>query len=547
MKEKRVHRKSETGEMIITSYLLLSVFLFINRIIISNLNSDTGNGYFALLYELLSIFYLFFLFTIPHILSKMVEIRTKKAQYQNANRVFQVGRKMLFFYGLTIGLCFFFGAKFISNNIFLLPKSYPALQVLAFIVVLMALIGVYRGHFQGLQSFMPTIFSKALSFILYFIFSILFMKLALNYGEKVGVLLKNSDFIGTYANLGVVISLLISLVFSLFFLVFVYRLFKPGYEKQMLRDRTTIHEPYPLIVHNLFLLHAPCFFLYAIYPIINLIGQILLHHHGNNQGNFAEIVTSYGAYSGSSQILIALPVWLMFPLSLLLEPKLKEKMDLNQMSLLRDRVSVVLKYTYLLMLMFTTLYFVMPDTILLVLFQNKTATAVHLLTTGSLLPIFLGLSLITSALLCSMEQSKHVFIHQIISSVLYLLIVILLFKTKATGVETLMIGKYVFAIALFTLNLLSLRKYGKLKQDYFGIFVVPFLLAVFSGVVLKIMKFILDSFHLPLLTFILLLLFGISIYFVVLCMMKVITEKDLRKLPFLESFIVLLKKGRLLP
>jgi hypothetical protein len=43
----------------------------------------------------------------PQIISRMVDLRTKKGQFQNAHRVFQISKKILYVGGLLIGALIF--------------------------------------------------------------------------------------------------------------------------------------------------------------------------------------------------------------------------------------------------------------------------------------------------------------------------------------------------------------------------------------------------------------------------------------------------------
>ena len=547
MNEHKLTKKEEQGQKIVLSYLLISILLLVYRIMITNKISDIGNSHFAILYEILSIFYLFFLFTMPQIISRMVDLRTKKGQFQNAHRVFQISRKFLFLGGLFMSVLIFFASEIIAKTFFIMPKAQVALQLSAPMFLLMGIMGVYRGYFQGINTLKPTLISKIILSSSVFLLTILFTSLFMNYGTKVAALLQSTNYKYLYGILGIIISLFLGFLCSCFFLVFLYRLYKKTYEKQMLRDRTTIHEPYRMILHNLFILHIPCLMIYIIYPIVNLSAQVIFNHHANKEGTLSQGLVAFGEYSGKSGVLISFPIYLLVSLSLFLEPKVKEKLDLNQLARLRDRISIVLKYSFLFSLFFTVLYISLADVILQVLFHEGSKSAVSQLQFGGLLVIVLGLSVISSALLCSMERCKRVMIHQFIAFICYLLLMIFSIGNMPSAIDSILLAKFTFAIVLLLLNIFVLRKDMRLKQEFLTVYLVPIVLAIITGLLLTGFKLLLQILNLPILTFIILFVVGFFVFFILLCVMKVVTEKDLRKLPFLDGFISILKKGHLLP
>ena len=77
-------------------------------------------------------------------------------------RVFRGALTFAFVVGGTACLILFFGADFIAENIMAMKYSAIAMRVLAPCVLIVAIMCVFRGFFQGNGSMIPTAFSQVL-------------------------------------------------------------------------------------------------------------------------------------------------------------------------------------------------------------------------------------------------------------------------------------------------------------------------------------------------------------------------------------------------
>ena len=69
--------------------------------------------------------------------------------------------------GITFFVCEVFG-DFLAKDLMLEPMSALALKVLGPALLLVSVMGVLRGYFQGLGTMMPTAVSQVLEQILYY-------------------------------------------------------------------------------------------------------------------------------------------------------------------------------------------------------------------------------------------------------------------------------------------------------------------------------------------------------------------------------------------
>ena len=88
--------------------------------------------------------------------------------------------------GGFVALLVFFGADFIATTIMHLDMSAYALRVLAPCILIVALLGVLRGFFQGIGSMIPTAISQVIEQIINAVVSIAGAYVLLNAGKAVG-------------------------------------------------------------------------------------------------------------------------------------------------------------------------------------------------------------------------------------------------------------------------------------------------------------------------------------------------------------------------
>ena len=132
--------------------------------------------------------------------------------------------------GITFLVCEFLG-DFFAADVMEEPMSAMALKVLGPALLLVSVMGVFRGYFQGLGTMMPTAVSQVLEQIFVLIGSIVGASVLYNYGDKVGALLHNKDYAPAYGAAGASIGPVIGAVIGLLFLIFVFAAYKKGAKK----------------------------------------------------------------------------------------------------------------------------------------------------------------------------------------------------------------------------------------------------------------------------------------------------------------------------
>ena len=161
------HKKNEKNFLIQGSILAIAGVITkligaFYRIPLLNIIGTEGNGYYSVAFSIYSVALMLTSYSLPLAVSKLVSARVAIGEYKNANKIFRGAMTFALLAGGIVSLLVFFGADFIATTIMHLDMSAYALRVLAPCILIVALLGVLRGFFQGMGSMIPTAISQVI-------------------------------------------------------------------------------------------------------------------------------------------------------------------------------------------------------------------------------------------------------------------------------------------------------------------------------------------------------------------------------------------------
>lgn len=153
--------------------LILSIATLFTKIIGSlfwapfqNIAGDETVGLYRISFPFYSILLMIASAGIPITVSKFVAERLSQDDQHGARRILTAASVLLSLTGIAAFSLLFFGADFISRVLLDNPPTKYSLQVLAFAVLIVPLMAVIRGYFQGHQEMMPTGISQVVEQII---------------------------------------------------------------------------------------------------------------------------------------------------------------------------------------------------------------------------------------------------------------------------------------------------------------------------------------------------------------------------------------------
>ncbi|TCS93066.1 putative polysaccharide biosynthesis protein [Hazenella coriacea] len=148
---------------VVKGTLILSVATLFTKIIGSlfwipfqNIAGDQIVGLYKISFPFYSILLMIASAGIPITVSKFVAERLSQEDWMGARRVLRAANLILMISGLLAFSILFFGSELISKQLLKEPATESSLKVLAMAILLVPIMAVIRGYFQGHQQMMPT-------------------------------------------------------------------------------------------------------------------------------------------------------------------------------------------------------------------------------------------------------------------------------------------------------------------------------------------------------------------------------------------------------
>lgn len=533
------------GSILAIAGILSKILGMVRRIPMEHIIGDVGNGYYSAAYEVYSFMLIISCYSLPLAVSKVVSAKISKRQYKNAERAFQCA---MIFATVTGGLGFviveLFG-DYIASKFMLEPMSAMALKVLGPAILMVAIMGVLRGYFQGLGTMMPTAISQIIEQIFVLIASIAGSYFLYQKGQKVGALLHNEDYAPSYGAAGASLGPVIGAFVGLLFLVFLFVMYRASIKNRVSKDVGGKADSYGQIFRLILLTILPVLLSTTVYNLSNII-DIRIYNDVMIQKGLEDVKAyNWGVYSGKYKVLINVPIALGNAMCSSIVPVLTGLVMRDEFRQAKEKINQALRFTMIVAIPSAVGLAVLARPIITVLFRGEIDLAVNLLQIGSISVVFYTMSTLTNGVLQGINRMRIPVIHACIALVIH---VIFLYATLQMdmGIQAVVYANILFAVVVCILNWLAIRKYLKYKQELIKTFLIPTIASVIMGVIITIIYMTLRNVVGNLVILILGMAVGVIAYFVALILLKGIDEEDLKKMPGGRTVLTVAKKCKLL-
>ena len=224
------------GGILAIAGIISRVIGLLYRIPLQKTIGDSGMGYYSAAFQIYSIMLIISSYSLPVAVSKLMATKLARGQYKNARKVFHGALLFAVITGGATMLIVLFGADIMATNIMSLPRSAIALRILAPTLLIVALMGVMRGYFQGTGTMMPTATSQLLEQIVNAIVSVVAAIALFRYGSKVGELLLQEEYAPAYGAAGGTLGTLAGAVSGLILLLVIYFMHRAEVNRQIEAD-----------------------------------------------------------------------------------------------------------------------------------------------------------------------------------------------------------------------------------------------------------------------------------------------------------------------
>lgn len=547
-------KRSSTGFLVQGSILAMASIIsriigLLYRIPLIGIIGDVGMDYYATAFEIYNNLLIISSYSLPLAVSKLVAADMSRGRKKNAFRIFRGALAFATLTGGIAALILFFGAEAFTAAM-KTPFSIFAVRVLIPTLIVVAVLGVLRGFFQGLGSMMPTAISQVLEQIANAIVSIWAAYVLYQYGSKVGAVLGNQEnYAAAYGAAGGTLGTGIGALTALLFSCFVLFAYMHAYKRQTRREGLTKVDSYRHIFHTLISTIIPVLLSTTIYNCNTLVDMAVFKNIANAQGYSAlEISTWNGVYTGRYKTLINVPISIASALAASSVPALTAAYTKKNLDEVRSQINSAIRFIMLISIPCAVGMGVLAEPILkLVHLSDESGMAAIMLMYGAVSIVFFSLSTLSNGLLQGIDRMKEPVKNAAIALVLHVIVLVVLMYAFKLNIYAVIFANAAFGLIMSLLNALSIRKYVGYKQEIVKTFLIPGLSAGIMGVVVwGAYQALLYILRINAIATILSIIVGAMVYFALMLLLKGMGEAELRRLPKGHLLVKLAKKFHLL-
>ncbi len=523
-----------------TAGLLVRFLGFVYRVPLTNMIGDEGNGIYSAGYYIYTFLLILSSAGLPAAISKMVSERIAVKEYRNAHRVFQSAMVVSGTMGLIFAIMMAAFGQEIAN-LANTPESYYCILTLSPTLFIVAIMSVFRGYFQGMNTMIPTAISQIIEQVFNAFFSVYLAYLFLGFGVAAGE--KNIPMGAAGGTAGTGIGALAGLIVVLFS----YSLIRGDLLRRFDRCRQKNEETHKDVAKILIKTAVPIIAGTAVFSITNLIDMNMVIQLLETGGySHTESVSLYGQLSGKYVTLTTLPVAISTALATAVLPSLAASMKRKERKQVRRKIKLTYRISMIISMPAAVGIGVLGSQIIEMLFPYASEGGI-LLSVGAASILVLALCQTATGIL---QGTGHVYI-PVIGAVLGAIVkVILNFvlipipELNVLGAVLATTGCYVVAAGF---DVFMVSRVTKVSFDWMRAFFIPLFGAGIMGLGAYGTYFALfgllgNNTAATLLAIII----AMIIYGLTMLLIGGIRKEDISILPKGDQIIVLLKKVRLL-
>lgn len=546
MENKKNNEFIAQGSILAVASILVRIIGMVYRIPMTSIIGDEGNGLYSYAYGIYTILLLLSSYSLPLAVSKMVSAKAEVRQWRNVERIFQCALLFGLLVGTFFAVCVLFGAKLFTTAVYKSELAAIALRFMAPTILIMAMLGVFRGFFQGLQTTKPTAFSQLLEQIVNAVVSVLGAWLLFGYGARMDESLGTDGLDAAWGAAGGAIGTGVGALAALIFCVILFLRFIPTLRNYTAQDRTGTQEDYSSIFRVLVAIAVPVILSTAIYNLIDMIDGSLFSYYMLTAKEGGETTNTWGAYTGKCLLMIHIPVSIASAMAVSLVPSLTAAYSQKKKRTVNKRITAILKFTSTVAFPSAVGLFILADPIIKTLFPGDTSQAASYLAAEAVAVIVFSWSTITNSILQGIDRMTVPVTHSIISLIVHLAVCAVLLWGLHLGIYGIIIGYILFGLCMTIFNFRSMYRYLGYLPNLIQTLFLPLFCSAVMGVICFGVYRLFDLFAGRIISLLAAVIVSIAVYFVLIIKTKLMTQRDLCDLPMGAKVAAFAKRMKLL-
>ncbi len=519
------------GSILAAAGIIVRLIGLLYKIPMTRILGDEGIGYYNTAYEIYNIGLILSSYSLPLAVSKLIAKKEQERERGDANRVFHCGIAVGVFTGGLMTVFLIAGSDWIASKIFNSPGSALPLRIMAPTILVFAVMGVFRGFFQGHGNMIPTSLSQIVEQVVHAAVSIW----------------ASWDFMNRFASrenpasYGAAGGTLGTLVGALAAFVLLAVLMKKESSRRKRMRKTETEDDYNYnpsssygeIMKLLILTFTPIILSQFVYQLSGSVDNSMFGLIMGGKGlDESERLSLLGIYGGKYRLLTNVPVAIASSLGASMIPSIVTSKVMGRPKEVKRKISITIKFNMLLAIPCSLGMFALASPLMQLVFGDGRKMTEELLMLGSSAVIFFSLSTVTNAVLQGIDQMRKSVTHSAISLGIHVVFVYVMLEYLNMGVYGLVIGNVTFALVVCILNWIAIGKTLHYRQEVRTTFVLPFcasaLMAAAARGIYQGVYFLSSSNTVSVCIAVLL---AILIYGVLIMKIGAVREDELRQMP----------------
>lgn len=532
------------GAILASASIIVRMIGLLYRIPLGRIIGDVGNSYYSCAFEVYSLILLISSYSLPLAVSKIVSARIGTGDKANISRILKCALGFGMFVGVIGAFTAYFGADFLTGTLLNTPEGAICLRVLAPCILIVGVLGVLRGYFQGLGTMIPTAVSQIIEQVVNAVVAVAAAWFLFGYGQKIDAVLGTDTAAPAYGASGSTLGTTLGALSALLFISFLLIVYLKKENKKTYKE--TQKESYRSILVVLVMTILPVILSTAIYNLNGIIDQGMFKALMEKLGHAKdEIDVTWGIYTGKYKLLCNVPIALASAMASSAIPNISKQ--IGDRKAVRRSVGDVIRFTMVISIPCAFGIGIFGKEIIEVLWPGTPKLGGQMLMLGSSSVVFYSLSTLTNGILQGIDKMRLPVIHAAVSLGLHIVLMYILmtvFKVEGMAI----VWSYIFFGALMCiLNNMAIRKHLRYRQEMKRTFLIPLAASSVMSVVSKLLYNVLftvmgETTIAMLVSLMIAVIVAVVVYFVVLLALRGLRERELRAFPKGHVLVKVAKK-----
>ena len=532
------------GTILATATIMGRVIGLVYRIPLTAIIGDLGNNYYGCAFDVYNILLLISSYSLPMAVSRLVSDYRTKGELRNAYRVLRCAFSFALLAGGAVCILVFLCSGFITDTVFQTPLSIYALRVLAPTLLITAVMGVFRGFFQGMENMRPSAVSQVIEQLVNAVVSVLAAYFLSSYGMRIGKVLANEEgYRAAYGAAGASLGTTVGALFSLLFLYFLYKGYLRLFKKKMRSERVR-RISQQVLMRRMMLTIVPVLAASALFNINVVVEQGIFKHMMAGVAPDGQIALWWGVFSGKFRTLVNLPVAVAAAIGAACIPSITASHGNKQWDGVAEKTELAVRFSLLIALPSAFVLMLLSAPLMECLFQDTGKLAGGLLLAGGVTVIFYSVATVTASILQGIGRLRAPVIHSGIGLLLHIITLVCLLKFTDLKIYAVTAAMAVFGLSVMILNQVALYRSGFWAPEFYRTILLPAVCALIMASSCWVIEFGLRQMVMAkYITVPVSLISGILIYFILLLTMRAVTPKELCLFPGGRRMLRLMRRA----